>query len=71
MSCTIYQNISIRFLRVGSVTNSSVLQIGSSGTIQGLSNLYNTGEYEKPAEEAEPTGQTIEYQPFVPLAPPS
>ncbi|MRG87038.1 spore germination protein GerPB [Salinibacillus xinjiangensis] len=71
MNCTIYQNISIHFLKVGSVTNSSVLQIGSSGTIQGLSNLYNTGGYTQPAEEAEPIGQQKEFQPVVPLAPPS
>ncbi|SEU03814.1 spore germination protein PB [Salinibacillus kushneri] len=71
MNFTIYQNISIRYLRVGSVTNSSVLQIGSSGTIQGLSNLYNTGGYTQPAEEAEPIGENPKFQPFVPLSPPS
>jgi spore germination protein PB len=70
MDCTIYQQISIHMLKVGSVTNSSVLQIGSSGTIQALSNLYNTGGYQFPAEEAEPLS-VQEFQPMIPLAPPS
>ncbi|MCP8615544.1 spore germination protein GerPB [Salirhabdus salicampi] len=67
MNYTIYQNISIQFLKVNSVTNSSVLQIGSSGSIQSLSQLYNTGDYTELAEPAEP----MDYQPMVPLAPPT
>ncbi|WP_102028009.1 spore germination protein GerPB [Salirhabdus sp. Marseille-P4669] len=69
MNLTVYQHINIHFLKVNSVTNSSVLQIGSSGTIQALSNLYNTGEFTEPAEEAEMLGS--EYQPLVPLSPPT
>ncbi|MFC0524848.1 spore germination protein GerPB [Pontibacillus salicampi] len=64
MHYTIHQNISIHFLRVGSISNSSVLQIGSAGVIQSSSNLYNTGDFEQPAPEAEAQEQA----PFVPLA---
>lgn len=77
MNLTVYQSISINLLKVGSVTNSSVLQIGSTGVIQAESNLYNTGGYTGPAAEALPqtpgfTGPKGEVTgPVVPLAPPS
>ena len=54
----INQNISINYLRVGSVSNSSVLQIGSAGIIKPLSNLYNTGGYTGPSPEA-PSKKTL------------
>ncbi|GAE93617.1 protein GerPB [Gracilibacillus boraciitolerans JCM 21714] len=66
MQITINQSIYIHFLKVGSITNSSVLQIGSTGKMQALSQLYNTGGYEAPAEEASPQGTS---EPLVPLAP--
>jgi spore germination protein PB len=49
MSWTVNQTISIGQLRVNSVSNSSVLQIGSAGMISSLSNLYNTGGFTEPA----------------------
>jgi len=49
MNITVHQSIIIHNLRVDSVANSSVLQIGSAGVIKSLSNLYNTGGYTKPA----------------------
>ena len=49
MSWHIYQNIHIHYLRVEAVTNSSVLQIGSAGSIRSLSQLYNTGGFSGPA----------------------
>ncbi|PWU67757.1 MULTISPECIES: spore germination protein GerPB [Gracilibacillus] len=67
MQLTVHQSIYIHLLKVGSVTNSSVLQIGSTGQIQALSQLYNTGGYEEKAEPAEPQGLSA---PLVPLAPP-
>ncbi|SEP82449.1 spore germination protein GerPB [Piscibacillus halophilus] len=69
MCLTIQQQISIQFLKVESITNSSVLQIGSSGTIQAVSNAYNTGGYTGPVEEAEPQGgATPSMQlPFIPF----
>ncbi|WP_208590467.1 spore germination protein GerPB [Gracilibacillus suaedae] len=67
MNLTVNQSIYIHFLKVGSVTNSSVLQIGSTGKMQAVSQLYNTGEFEEPAEEAVPQGVTE--PPLVPLSP--
>lgn len=76
MNYTIYQNISINLLKIGAVTNSSVLQIGSAGVIQSRASLYNTGGYVKPGEEAEAVEQPVVFGdslsstgPFVPLAP--
>ncbi|MFC7060829.1 spore germination protein GerPB [Halobacillus seohaensis] len=54
MSMTVYQTISIRYLKIGTVANSSIIQIGSSGVIQAQADLYNTGEHTKPAEEPTP-----------------
>ncbi|CAI6054781.1 spore germination protein GerPB [Cohnella sp. JJ-181] len=51
MSWTIYQHINIGQLRVDAVSNSSVLQIGSAGSIQSLSQLYNTGGFTEPAPD--------------------
>ncbi len=51
MTWHIYQNISIHYLRVEAVTNSSVLQIGSAGSIRSLSQLYNTGGFTGPVPE--------------------
>jgi len=51
MSWTIHQHITIHQLRVDSVSNSSVLQVGSAGSIRSLSQLYNTGGFTQPAEE--------------------
>ncbi|WP_027963896.1 spore germination protein GerPB [Halalkalibacillus halophilus] len=62
MDITIHQQIRVNFLKVGSINNASVLQIGSSGLIQTVSNAYNTGGYTEPAEEAE-----IQRLPIVPL----
>ncbi|MET3696305.1 spore germination protein PB [Bacillus oleivorans] len=53
MNFYIQQSIYIHTLRVGSVTNSSVLQIGSSGSISANAYLYNTGGYVLPAPEAD------------------
>ena len=51
MSLTIYQTITIKQLRVENVSNSSVLQVGSSGSIRSLSQLYNTGGFTEPVPE--------------------
>ncbi|MCC3373358.1 spore germination protein GerPB [Cohnella sp. REN36] len=54
MQYYIHQQISIGQLRVEAVSNSSVLQIGSAGSIQSLSQLYNTGGYTGPAPQLTP-----------------
>ncbi len=65
MAITIHQSIQIHLLKIGSISNSSVVQIGSSGSIQALSNLYNTGGYTEPAPGTGP-GDQIK-APLVPL----
>ncbi|WP_181349181.1 spore germination protein GerPB [Thalassobacillus sp. CUG 92003] len=74
MSFIIHQTISINFIKVGAVTNSSVLQIGSSGIIHAQSDLYNTGGYTAPGAKAQPedgyvTSDQAEVAILVPLAP--
>ncbi|MDF2922653.1 MAG: spore germination protein [Paenibacillaceae bacterium] len=51
MIINVYQTISIRSLTLGSLANSSVLQIGSAGVVKGLSNNFNTGGFTGPAPE--------------------
>jgi len=51
MNFYINQSIQINYLRVEGISNSSVLQIGSAGSIKTLANLYNTGSY---TEESPP-----------------
>lgn len=70
----INQSICINYLRVGAVSNSSVLQIGSAGIIKPLSNLYNTGSFTEEAPQIlteTPTGVETGIGPVVPLAPPT
>lgn len=56
MILNVTQTIVIHVLRVNSVTNSSILQVGSAGMIKGLSNNFNTGCFTGPAPEAKPSG---------------
>ncbi|MEK3943479.1 spore germination protein GerPB [Paenibacillus sp. FSL H3-0310] len=42
MNITVYQCISIYNLKIGTISNSSVLQIGTSGRINTLSHNYET-----------------------------
>ncbi|MCY9692112.1 spore germination protein GerPB [Paenibacillus alginolyticus] len=69
MNWTIHQTIMIQHLRVDSVANSSVLQIGTAGSVRSLSNLYNTGGFVEsaPALGASPTNPVS----LVPLPPPT
>ncbi|MCM3161918.1 spore germination protein GerPB [Metabacillus litoralis] len=76
MNFYINQTICINYLRVGSVNNSSVLQIGSAGMIKPLSNLYNTGGFFQEAPQIlteTPTGVAAEASegPLVPLSSPT
>jgi spore germination protein PB len=58
MNFYIQQSIQINFIKISSITNSSVLQIGSAGIIKPASYLYNTGGFTKPAPEANGTQTT-------------
>lgn len=65
MNLTVNQSIVVQNLKIGGLSNSSVLQIGSAGVIRTVSNLYNTGGFIGPAPEAEPLPPAL-----VPLLPP-
>jgi len=68
MNIYVQQSISIQFLKIEGISNSSVLQIGSAGIIKPVSNLYNTGGFTGPAPEPVHFGSVTETQPpFVPL----
>ena len=67
MSWTIHQHITIHHLRVENISNSSVLQVGSTGAIRSMSQLYNTGGYTSPAPQL---GQNIPLS-YVPLPNPN
>lgn len=64
MNLVVNQNIVIHQLKVNSVTNSSVLQIGTAGLIKPLSNLYNTGGYTEPAAELSASSTAISLVPL-------
>ncbi|WP_339061121.1 spore germination protein GerPB [Tepidibacillus marianensis] len=66
MIINVNQSISIHQIRIGSIGNSSVFQIGSAGVIKPLSNIYNTGGFTGPVPSPRPPEQR---QPFAPLPP--
>ncbi|WP_053220389.1 spore germination protein GerPB [Virgibacillus senegalensis] len=66
MHLTVHQSICIHMLKVNSVSNASILQIGSAGAIRSNAELYNTGGFTQPAEEAESISVQ---QTLVPLSP--
>ncbi|WP_449539402.1 spore germination protein GerPB [Ferdinandcohnia sp. Marseille-Q9671] len=70
MNFYINQSICIQTLRIGSVSNSSVLQIGSAGLIKPSSHLYNTGGFTEPAPEIGEQTSPVE-TPAVPLVSPT
>jgi spore germination protein PB len=57
MNLIIHQSISIHFIKIEAITNSSVFQIGSTGSIQAQSDIHNTGGFTEAAEPAEPAGE--------------
>jgi spore germination protein PB len=73
MNFYVQQSITIQYLKVNAVTNSSVLQIGSSGIIKPTTHLYNTGGHTGPAPQIQsPIPITAPTQPFmVPLTSPT
>lgn len=66
MNLFVSQTIVIQQFKVQSIQNSSVLQIGSAGVIQPVSQLFNTGGFTGPAPQI-PDPDV----PAVPLGPPS
>jgi spore germination protein PB len=51
MNLIIHQTIIIHQLKVDAVSNSSMLQIGSAGTVKTITQLFNTGGFTGPAPE--------------------
>ncbi len=70
MNLYVQQSITIQFLKVNSVTNSSVLQIGSAGIIKPATNLYNTGGFTGAAPQIQgPIPITAGFHQTAPLVP--
>lgn len=72
MNYYIQQSIQINMIKIGGISNSSVLQIGSAGIIKPSSYLYNTGGFTEPAPKAQaaveaPLFGTLIETPSVPL----
>ena len=59
MNIYIHQNITIQQLKLGNLTNSSVFQIGSAGSIKAHSLTKNTGGFTQPAPPITEAGQVI------------
>jgi spore germination protein PB len=57
MNFYIQQSIHINFIKIGGLTNSAVLQIGSAGMIKPAAYLYNTGGFIQPAPQAIKPGE--------------
>lgn len=66
MNLIVHQSITIQNLCVNTISNSSVLQIGSAGVIQPLSNPPGAPGPVQPAQEAAEIGSSL-----VPLPPPA
>lgn len=63
----VQQTIHINMIKIGGITNSSVLQIGTSGMIKPASYLYNTGGFTGPAPSADASDLALEQVSLVPL----
>lgn len=59
MTWQIYQQITIHHIRIGALSNSSVLQIGSAGSIRSFSQQLNTGGFAGPAPELVPSTEEV------------
>lgn len=69
MIFNIHQTIQINMIKIESITNSSVFQIGSAGVIKPHSTLANTGAFTEPAPDIEE--DIIPENSFVPFRPPN
>ncbi|MHC8521515.1 spore germination protein GerPC [Rossellomorea sp. H39__3] len=56
MNYYVQQSIQIQFIKIGGMSNSSVLQIGTCGQIATNDYLYNTGGFTEPAPQAQKNG---------------
>ncbi|AWI11841.1 spore germination protein GerPB [Caldifermentibacillus hisashii] len=58
MNIYVQQTININILRINSIMNSSVLQIGTAGSINARTEAYNTGGFTGDAPEPDYEGFT-------------
>jgi spore germination protein PB len=68
MNLFVSQTIVIYQLKVDGIQNASVLQIGSAGAIQPVSQLFNTGGFKGPAPQIKTPYTSVS---TVPLGPPT
>ncbi|MBE3568727.1 MAG: spore gernimation protein [Bacillales bacterium] len=74
MNIYVQQTIQIRMIKIESMTNSSVLQIGTLGSSRSMANLYNTGGFTEHAPELSHNILNAPYSKrplLVPLQPPN
>lgn len=69
MIFNIHQTIQINMIKVESISNSSVFQIGSAGVIKPYSTLANTGGFTEPAPQL--VEDIVPETSFVPFSPPN
>ncbi|MFC7680245.1 spore germination protein GerPB [Paenibacillus sp. GCM10028914] len=69
MSLTVYQCITVQQLKIGTVSNSSVLQIGTSGLIKAMSHVYESRETKEQSADNQQEEETK--PPMVPLPEPT
>ncbi|RRN72571.1 spore gernimation protein [Peribacillus simplex] len=65
MIFNIHQTIQINMIKIQSIANSSVFQIGSAGVIKPYSTLANTGGFTEPAPGLE--AEVAQLPSFVPF----
>lgn len=71
MNVTVYQCISVNNLSIGTISNSSVLQIGTSGRIHTLSNNYQSEQASDAPPPTSTSSPSTSDAPLVPLPAPA
>ena len=61
MIFNIQQTIQINMIKIGSINNSSVFQIGSAGIIKAYDTLANTGGFTEVAAKPVPPGTLVPF----------
>lgn len=69
MNFFVQQHIVIHQLKIESLANSSICQIGSAGMIKPLTQLYNTGGFTEPAPQTILRPDIIPPEEFIPRVP--
>ncbi|KEK24859.1 spore germination protein GerPB [Bacillus gaemokensis] len=64
MNFYVNQSIIINKIEIGSITTSSVFQIGTAGSIKALSRFSNTGGFTEPLRPLAAKGQIISIKPM-------